>query len=132
MHDKSVELEWKRRRRTLMIIGTETLSQIRFSPINGALSQNSLARRTTASKMEQAIAYIRAYPKRFEMFIPIHASRGRRNPPFVVSRCKRNSLKRRSETRQRRVLSPYAVFDAINLPPSPFPSPPPPSLSLSL
>lgn len=64
------------------MIRTETLSQIRFSPINGALSQNSLARWSVEEGTSDRSH--RAYPKRFEMFIPIHAFRGRRNPPFAM------------------------------------------------
>lgn len=109
------------------MIRVETLSQIRFSPINGALLQNSLARWSIEDGTSDRSH--RAYPKRFEMFIPIHAFRGRRNPPFAMQA---KFLKTPLRNSPSSFVVPYAGFDAINLPPSPFPSPPPLSLSLSL
>lgn len=76
--------------------------------------------------MEQAIAHIeriRSDSKCSSLFMRFEVG------GILLSRCKRNSLKRRSETPSSFVV-PYAGFDAINLPPSPFPFPP--SLSLSL
>lgn len=73
----------------------------------------------------------RAYPKWFEMFIPIHAFRGRRNPPFAMQAKFLKTLLRNS-TAPGSFVVPYAGFDAINLPHLPFPSPPSLFLSLSI